>query len=120
MGSCHRCRRGKFDAHEPVIVGTDGNGCWKVTCHRMLVAVQLCRADALGAEICHFTGTSDYHGHVAVTTNVAAAHGVTTVDVAGTFEATTMFWPRIRYLVEEMSTWQTVSYSLWRSTAATR
>lgn len=74
----------------------------------MLVAlvVQLCRADALGAEICHFTGTSDYHGHVAVTTNVAAAHGVTTVDVAGTFEATTMFWPRIRYLVEEMSTWQ--------------
>lgn len=42
----------------------------------MLVAlvVQLCRADALGAEICHFTGTSDYHGHVAVTTNVAAAH----------------------------------------------
>ena len=83
-------------------MGTDGNGCWKVTCHRMLVAVQLCRADALGAEICHFTGTSDYHGHVAVTTNVAAAHGVTTVDVAGTFEATTMFWPRIRYLVEEM------------------
>jgi hypothetical protein len=28
------------------------------------------------------------------------------VDVAGTFEATTMFWLHIRYLIEEVSTWR--------------
>ena len=70
----------------------------------MLVAlvVQLCRVDASGAEVCHFTGASDYDGHVAVTTDVAAADSITRVDVAGTFEATTMFWLHIRYLIEEV------------------
>jgi len=74
----------------------------------MLVAlvVQLCRVDASGAEVCHFTGASDYDGHVAVTTDVAAADSITRVDVAGTFEATTMFWLHIRYLIEEVSTWR--------------
>ena len=72
----------------------------------VVLLVQLCMVDAWGAEVCRFTGASDYDGHVAVTTDVTAADGVTKVDVAGTFEATTMFWFHIRYLIEEVSTWR--------------
>ena len=61
------------------------------------------------AEVCRFAGTTDYGGHVAVTTDVAAVSGVTRVDVAVTFEATTMFWRHIHYLVEEVSTWRALS-----------
>src|SRR5271166_5688449 len=72
-----------------------------------LVAVQLYTADASAAEVCRFAGTTDFAGQVAVTTDVASEDDVTKVDVTVTFESTTMFWPRIRYLVEEVSTWQT-------------
>ena len=70
----------------------------------VVLLVQLCMVDAWGAEVCRFMGASDYDGHVAVTTDVTAAEGVTKVDVTGTFEATTMFWFHIRYLIEEVST----------------
>jgi hypothetical protein len=71
-----------------------------------VVAVQLCPLDASAGEICRFAGTTDYAGHVAVTTDVAATEDVTRVDVTVTFEATTMLWSRIHYLIEEVSTWR--------------
>jgi hypothetical protein len=67
---------------------------------------QLGTADAAAEEVCRFAGTTDHEGHVAVTTDVVALGGVTRVDVAVTFEATTMFWHHIHYLVEEVSTWR--------------
>src|ERR1700693_2956172 len=71
-----------------------------------VVAVQLCTLDASAGEICHFAGTTDYAGHVAVTTDVTATDDVTRVDVVATFEAATMLWSHIHYLVEEVSTWR--------------
>jgi hypothetical protein len=61
---------------------------------------------ASAAEVCHYTGSTDYDGHVAVTTNVTESDGVTRVDVVGMFDATTMFWLHIHYLLEEVSTWR--------------
>ena len=61
---------------------------------------------ASAAEICHFTGSTDYDGHVAVRTNVTESDGVTRVDAIAKFEATTMFLFRIHYLLEEVSTWR--------------
>ena len=72
----------------------------------VVLLVQLCMVDAWGAEVCRFTGASDYDGHVAVTTDVTAADDVTKVDVVGTLEATTMLRFHIRYLIEEVSTWR--------------
>jgi hypothetical protein len=69
-------------------------------------AVRSCMADASAAEVCRFAGSTDFAGHVAVTTNVAQADGVTKVAVAVRFEATTMVWRHIRYLTEEVSTWR--------------
>ena len=60
---------------------------------------------APAAEICRFTGTTDYSGHVAVTTRVTARAGAIQVDVAGTFDSSTMFWFGVHYLVEEVSNW---------------
>jgi hypothetical protein len=61
---------------------------------------------ASAAEVCHYTGSTDYDGHVAVTTNVSESDGVTRVDVVGMFEATTMFWLHVHYLLQEVSTWR--------------
>src|SRR5262249_8122146 len=69
-----------------------------------IVATLLCSA-APAAEICRFTGTSDYSGHVAVTTRVTASAGAMQVDVAGTFDSSSMFWFGVHYLVEEVSSW---------------
>ena len=66
----------------------------------------MCTLDASAGEICRFAGTTDYAGHVAITTDVTATDDVTRVDVVATFEATTMLWAHIRYLVEEVSTWR--------------
>ena len=71
-----------------------------------VVAARLSTVDASAAEVCRFAGTTDYHGHVAVTTDVTAMDGVTRVDVAVRFAATTSFWLPIQYLVEEISTWR--------------
>jgi hypothetical protein len=71
-----------------------------------VVAAQSCIVDASAGEVCHFAGTTNYAGRVAVATNVAAADGVTRVDVAVTFEATTILWLHIHYLVEEISFWR--------------
>jgi hypothetical protein len=70
------------------------------------VAVSLCARSVSAAEVCHYTGSSDYDGHVAVTTSVTESNGVTHIDSVGAFEATTMFWLHIHYLVEEVSTWR--------------
>ncbi len=57
-------------------------------------------------ETCRFTGTTDYHGQVALVTTAATTGSVTRVDVALQFEATTALWLHIRYLVEEISEWR--------------
>lgn len=62
--------------------------------------------DRADAEACRFAGTTDPSGKVAVTADVIETNGMTHVDVAASFEATTMFWFRIHYLVEEVSTWR--------------
>jgi hypothetical protein len=63
-------------------------------------------AQADAAEICRYAGTTDYEGHVAVISDVAAAGDVTRVDVAVTFQATWMVWFHVQYLMEEVSTWR--------------
>jgi hypothetical protein len=78
----------------------------RLGCLASSIAVWLCRAEAFAAEVCHFTGTTDYAGHVTVTTDAAATAGVTRIDVAAAFESTTMFWLGVRYLIEEVSTWR--------------
>ncbi len=50
---------------------------------------------ASAAEVCRYSGSTDYDGHVAVTTNVSESDGVTRVDIVGMFEGTTMFWLHI-------------------------
>lgn len=71
-----------------------------------VAAACLCPHDALAGEVCRFAGTTDYDGHVAVTTDVSATEGLTRVDVAVTFEATGMGWFGVHYLMEEISTWR--------------
>jgi hypothetical protein len=72
----------------------------------LLLAARLSPVDASAAEVCRFAGDTDFAGHVAVTADASAREDVTTVDVAMTFESTTMFWFHIHYLVEEISTWR--------------
>jgi hypothetical protein len=72
----------------------------------LAIVVSLCSADASAAEVCHYTGSTDYDGHVTVTTDVTESGGITRVDVVGAFEATTVFWLRVHYLIEEVSTWR--------------
>jgi hypothetical protein len=71
-----------------------------------IAAMMLGTGDRSDAEACRFAGTTDPPGEVAVTADVTEANGTTHVDVAATFETTTMFWLRIHYLVEEVSTWR--------------
>ena len=61
---------------------------------------------AAATEVCRFAGTTQPDGQVAITARVDATGGVTKVDVAVTFEAPWLFLFRIRYLVEEISTWR--------------
>jgi hypothetical protein len=70
-----------------------------------IVAALLGSVAASAAEICRFTGATDYSGHVAVTTRVTASAGAIQVDVAGTFDSSTMFWFGVHYLFEEVSSW---------------
>jgi hypothetical protein len=80
---------------------------WIVAMLMALPTVVALRAvDASAAEICRYTGSTDYDGRVAVTTDVTESDGITRIDVAGDFEATTMLWFRIHYLLEEVSTWR--------------
>ena len=70
------------------------------------VLLQLGSSNASAEEVCRFVGTTDPAGRIVVTTDVAATDGVTKVDVAASFESTTMFWLHIEYLVEELSVWR--------------
>gem|GEM_PF-1479819 len=72
----------------------------------VLFFFSFCLPPAHATELCRFSGTTDYAGHVTVTTKAATAGGVTRVDVAVAFEATTAIWFHIRYLVEEISQWR--------------
>ncbi len=85
---------------EATALGRVRTAAFPVVC-MVLLPVQL-RA----AELCRFAGTTDYDGKVGVTTSVSVSGDVTRVDVAVTFEATTMFWLRMHYLVEEISFWR--------------
>lgn len=67
-----------------------------------LVAPRLAKAD----ELCRFTGSTDYRGHVDVTSRVADESGMTRVDIALSFTATTMIWLHWHYLIEEISFWR--------------
>lgn len=71
-----------------------------------VVAASLFTVNASAAEVCRFSGTTDYDGQVAVTTDVTAADGATQVDVVLRFQATTMLWLHMHYLVQELSTWR--------------
>ena len=61
---------------------------------------------ASAAEVCRFTGSTDYAGHVDVTTVVTTSGDRTTVDVAAIFNSTSMFLFGVHYLLEEVSTWR--------------
>ena len=69
-------------------------------------AVLACTRPASASEVCRFAGTTDYAGHLAVTTDVSAAGDVIRVDVVLIFEAAPMPFLAIRYLIEEISTWR--------------
>lgn len=71
-----------------------------------LVAVQLCTGATSAREVCRFSGTTDYDGRVAVTSDVSTANGLTRVRVVVAFEGTAMLWFPITYLVEEITTWR--------------
>jgi hypothetical protein len=84
-----------------------------------IVAMMLGTAHRSDAEACRFAGTTDPSGKVAVTADVTETNGTTHVDVAATFETTTMLWFHIHYLVEEVSIWrsgelQTVGVDLFK------
>ena len=72
----------------------------------ILAAAEACSVHASASEVCRYAGTTDYAGHVSVTTDVSATHGLTRVDVALAFEATPMLWVHVQYLIEEVSTWR--------------
>jgi hypothetical protein len=78
--------------------------------HRLLLttiaAMMLGTGDRSDAEACRFAGTTDPSGKVAITANVTETNGTTQVDVAATFETTTMLWFHIHYLAEEVSIWR--------------
>ena len=61
---------------------------------------------AYAAETCHYAGTTDYDGQVAVTTTVEPTKDGTRVDVALTFDSVTMILFHVRYLIEEISFWR--------------
>jgi hypothetical protein len=73
-----------------------------------LVAIHLSTITAHADELCHFAGTTDYAGHLAVTTDVAtnAKDGTTKIDVTGRFLGTPMPFVHITYLMQEISTWR--------------
>lgn len=70
----------------------------------VLAAVSV--SDAHASEKCRYSGTTDYDGHAAITTDVSATGGITRVDAALTFEAHEMLWFQIRYLAQEISVWR--------------
>jgi hypothetical protein len=70
-----------------------------------VVAAQFC-GTASAAEVCQFAGSTDYGGHVTVTTVVTATGDTTVVDVAATFDSTTMLLFGVHYLLEEVSIWR--------------
>lgn len=60
---------------------------------------------AAHAETCRFSGTTSHDGHLAARTEIAAADGLTTVDV--TLEFKVSAWVSdYRYLGQEISTWR--------------
>ena len=69
-----------------------------------VMAAQFC--GAASAEVCRFSGSTDYAGHVAVTTEVTAAGDSTIVDVAAAFDSKAIFLFGVHYLLEELSIWR--------------
>jgi hypothetical protein len=77
--------------------------------HAVLLGVVLAQVSPTGSsasETCRFAGTTDYAGHVAVTTTAVAAGDTVHIDVVVRLEATTGLWLHLRYLVEEISEWR--------------
>ncbi len=71
-----------------------------------IAAVWLYASDVSAAELCRFTGTTDYQGRATITTDVARFDGLTRVDVVGTFAARWNLVLPVQYLMEEISTWK--------------
>ena len=69
--------------------GSGSEGHLKSSAHRLLLAgvviMHWCH-HASAAEVCRFVGTTDYAGHITVTTTAAAMDGVTKIDVNTSFE----------------------------------
>ena len=76
----------------------------KSSAHRLLLAgvviMHWCTASV--AEVCRFVGTTDYAGHITVTTTAATMDGLTKIDVNTSFEFTIMFWFGVHYLVHRL------------------
>ncbi len=70
------------------------------------ILAQSCATRSSAAETCKFAGTTDYAGHVSVTTIAAAISDTTQIDVVLRFEATKFPWLHLQYLVEELSQWR--------------
>lgn len=70
-----------------------------------ITAVHLLTARAEAAEVCRFVGTTDYAGHVEVTTDASERDGLLRLDVTVRFRAASMLLAHIHYLAEEVSTW---------------
>ena len=68
-----------------------------------IMAAQFC--GAAWAEVCRFSGSTDYAGHFAVTTDVTAVGDSTIVDVAAAFDSKAIFLFGVHYLLEEPSIW---------------
>jgi hypothetical protein len=73
-------------------------------CVVAIIAAQFC--GTASAEVCRFSGSTDYAGHVVVTTEVTAVGDTTVVDVAAAFDSKAMFLFGVHYLLEERSTWR--------------
>ena len=104
--SAHSCCRGERFAS---MINPVARGVGKFSAAAVLLAnvlLQLGSSNASAEEVCRFVGTTDPAGRLVVTTDVAATDGVTKVDVAASFESTTMFWLHIEYLIEELSVWR--------------
>lgn len=72
----------------------------------LVVAAILTSQAAYAAETCRFAGTTDFAGHVEVTTAAAARNGLLRVQILARFDGRWLAVLHIRHLLEETSVWR--------------
>lgn len=70
------------------------------------ILVVLAGAPASAGEACHFTGTTDYAGHLSIDTQAAADGNGIRLDVRLRLDAAPLPLVRTHYLMEEISFWR--------------